>query len=77
LTSYAGQKGRVAPASAGASKPKEQRALSPAESERVAVNRDFILENMPDAASFIKELYAEGMIDGWRSVISVNTECGK
>lgn len=67
-TTYAGQKGRAIPAAVVASKPTVQRELSAAEAERVAVNCDFVLKNIPEAASFIKDLYAEGMIDGWRAV---------
>lgn len=69
VSSYAGQKGRSTPAASVASKPKVLRELSPAESERVAVNRAFVLDHMPDMARFIKDLYAEEMIDGWRGIV--------
>ena len=42
--------------------------LSDAERERVAANRAFVLEHMPELVDFIKALHAEGMIDGWRAV---------
>ncbi|HJW25160.1 MAG TPA: hypothetical protein VJ576_09700 [Rhodocyclaceae bacterium] len=66
---YANQKGRVtaihSPATAGRRPPRQ---LSEAEQAAVAGNREFVLEHMPDAVPFIKELHDLGMIDGWRSV---------
>lgn len=44
------------------------RQLSDAERERVAANRAFVHEHMPELVDFIKELHAEGLIDGWRAV---------
>lgn len=70
MTTYAGQKGRAIPAAVVVEQPRPQRELSPAEAERVAVNRQFILKNLPEAAALIKDLYTEGLIDGWRSVKS-------
>lgn len=35
----------------------------------IAARRDFVIEQMPEAAAMIKELYALGMIDGWRAVV--------
>lgn len=52
-------------ADAGARPP---RALSAAEQARVAENRAFVLEHMPELAPLIKELHAAGFIPGWRSV---------
>ena len=42
--------------------------LSDAEIERIAQNRDFVKEHIPEIVDLIKELHAAGMIDGWRSV---------
>ena len=44
--------------------------ISPSEEARIAENKAFVLENMPDMLPFIRELHAEGLIDGWRAVTS-------
>jgi hypothetical protein len=66
MTSYAAQKGRAAtvaqPVSRQASAP-----LTEAEEARIAENRDLILEHMPEMLPIIRNLHAEGLIDGWRS----------
>lgn len=65
--SYAAAKGRSiqtpAPTAKRAPKP-----LSEEEQQRVAENRAMVLQHMPEAVQFIKELHAEGLIDGWRNV---------
>jgi hypothetical protein len=43
--------------------------LSFQERAAIATRRDFVIEKMPEAAAMIKELYALGMIDGWRAVV--------
>lgn len=68
MSSYAYQKGRTA-APVRSTAPAAPRPISPAEAERIAANKDFILEHMPEMLPIIRELHAEGMIDGWRSVV--------
>lgn len=67
MTSYAGQKGRATaqarPASPAAPKP-----ITTAEEERTAVNKQLILEHMPELLPMIRDLHAEGLIDGWRNI---------
>lgn len=69
MSTYAGQKGRAAisaqPAPVAAPRP-----ITQAEEERAAANKQFILEHMPELLPIIRELHAEGMIDGWRAVKS-------
>lgn len=69
MTSYAAQKGRAVQPLRSTPK-KEQKPLSPAEDARVAANKEFVLEHMPELLSTIRSLHAEGMIDGWRSIKS-------
>jgi len=68
MTSYAAQKGRAAPV-AKAAAPSPSRALTDAEQQRVAETRAAVVGHMPEAVQFIKDLHAEGMIDGWRNVV--------
>lgn len=49
-----------------------RRDLSDQESEQVAQRREAFLSLLPDAYPFFKALYAEGLIDGWRSVTMVS-----
>lgn len=65
LSSIKGQPLRSKPTSEKATPAAE---LSPAEIERVAANRSFVLQHMPEFVDFIKELHAVGAIDGWRCV---------
>ena len=60
-----GQPTRTAAAQAGGRRVAD---LSDAERERVAANRAFVHEHMPELVDFIKALHAEGLIDGWRAV---------
>ncbi len=71
MTSYAAQKGRAAPVAQPA-KIAQVRQLTEAEQARTAENRAFIIEHMPEAVQFIKDLHAEGLIEGWRAVINCN-----
>lgn len=68
MTSYAAQKGRAAPV-AKAAAPAPAMPLTDAEQQRVAETRAAVVEHMPEAVQFIKDLHAEGMIDGWRNVV--------
>lgn len=69
MTSYAAQKGRAAPVAQPVHQAK-QAPLSPAEEARIAETRAAILEHMPEMLPIIRDLHAEGLIDGWRSVKS-------
>lgn len=71
MSSYASQKGRAA-APVRSTTSAAPRTISPAEAERIAANKDFILEHMPEMLATIRELHAEGMIDGWRAVKNCN-----
>lgn len=67
MTSYAAQKGRAAPAAP------EIKAAAPApltadDEARIADNRDFILEHMPEMLAIIRDHHAAGNIDGWRAI---------
>ncbi|MBI2307550.1 MAG: hypothetical protein HYU78_09620 [Rhodocyclales bacterium] len=70
MNNYARLKGSAtapaAPASRSAAVP--ARELSDQEAQRVAENRAFVLEHLPELVPFIKDLHAEGLIDGWRAV---------
>lgn len=66
--SYASTKGRAIQRPATDQPRRPQKPLSEAEQQRVAANRDFMVEHMPEAVQFIKELHAAGLIDGWRAV---------
>lgn len=44
------------------------RPLSAMDKDKVALNRAEVLEFLPEAEPFIKELFEAGMIDGWRGV---------
>lgn len=71
MTSYAAQKGRAAPVAQPVHQAK-QAPLSPAEEARIAETRAAILEHMPEMLPIIRNLHAEGLIDGWRSVKSLS-----
>lgn len=68
MTSYAAQKGRAA-AQARPAAPAAPRPITQAEEQRTAANKQFILEHMPDLLPTIRDLHAEGLIDGWRSLV--------
>lgn len=67
MTSYAAQKGRAAQ-SVRSTSPAAQISLTPADDARVATNKQFILEHMPELLPTIRNLHAEGLIDGWRAI---------
>lgn len=68
---YAGAKGRAARAIEARPVQRALRPLTADEQAKVAFKKAFVEENIPEAVPFIKELYAEGLIDGWRSVVEV------
>lgn len=67
MTSYAAQKGRAAPV-AHATKASAPRPLTAADEARIAANREFILEHMPEMLDIIRDHHAVGNIDGWRNI---------
>ena len=75
MTSYAAIKGQTiksAPvASDTATVPVSE--LSDEKIQRIAENKAFVREHMPELVGFIKALHAAGLIDGWRSVKSCRT----
>ena len=70
MTTYAAIRGHAARPAAQDSTvlARPAAALPPAEIERISANRQFVMEHMPELVDFIKELHAEGLIDGWRAV---------
>lgn len=44
------------------------RALTEGEAARVAENRAFVAEHLPEVVAGVKALYGEGLIEGWRAV---------
>ncbi|WP_153110103.1 hypothetical protein [Propionivibrio limicola] len=68
MNPYASIKGRATAPATAAKATTPARALSDAEIERVAENRAFVRENMPELVDFIRDLHANGLIDGWRAV---------
>lgn len=65
--SYASMKGRAgkpAPAVPQAQLPE----LTEAQKAQVQTNKDFVLEHLPDALPFIRDLVSQGSIGGWRDV---------
>jgi hypothetical protein len=50
---------------------KEPEPLTPAEQAKVKRNVELMRQNVPEAESFIRELHAEGMVDGMRCIVSV------
>lgn len=69
--SYAAQKGRAAPALRSTS-PAAPKTLTPTDDARAAANKQFIREHMPEIIPTIRDLHAEGLIDGWRSIKTCN-----
>lgn len=65
--SYASAKGRSVQRPAAPTR-REPAPLSEAEQQRIAETRAMVVEHMPEAVQFIKDLHAEGLIDGWRNV---------
>jgi len=69
---YAGMKGRTAALQAASPVARaELRPLSAAQAARVAENKARVEAHLPEMLPFFKDLYAEGLIDGWRAVVSV------
>lgn len=68
MATYAGAKQRSPTSPAAVRVSTAPRPLSDAERAKVAENKAFVETNLPDLIPFIKELHAEGMIDGWRAV---------
>ncbi|MCL2830337.1 MAG: hypothetical protein FWD77_06310 [Betaproteobacteria bacterium] len=69
--SYAQQKGRVSGSAPPAPPPfrrHEPRTLTEAERQQVAANREFVRRHTPELEPFVKDLHAQGLIDGWRAV---------
>ncbi len=64
---YASQKPRSAPGATTAAPAAPPRPLSPTEVARVADNKAFVQEHLPDALPLFKALFAEGLVEGWRS----------
>jgi beta-phosphoglucomutase-like phosphatase (HAD superfamily) len=72
MNDYAKIKGSAAPVpTAPAADSYDPAELTDAQRERIAAKRDQVRELMPELIPFIRELQAEGLIDGWRAVISV------
>lgn len=69
MSDYARIKGSAAPVTpARFVAPSAPRPLSEAERERVAENRAFVLEHLPELVPIIGELHQSGIVDGWRCV---------
>lgn len=70
FVSYSAMKGRAAQVAPPVSN-RQPETLSPAEEARIADNRDLVLEHMPEMLQIIRNLHAEGLIDGWRNIKQV------
>lgn len=68
MTSYAAQKGRAAPVAKSATDTLPP-PLTEAAEARIEANKGFVLNHMPELLQTIRALHADGMIDGWRSVL--------
>lgn len=71
MASYAGTKGKTVSPSLKPSTAKALPALSDAEMEAIAGRVRLVKQHMPEAFDFMKELHAEGLIDGMRGLVSV------
>lgn len=71
MNDYARIKGSVAPVPIAPANASELPELTEEQRERIAAKRDQVRSLMPEFVPFIRELQAEGLIDGWRSVIMV------
>lgn len=71
MNDYAKIKGSSAPVPPAPTDQIEPAELTDAERDRIAAKRDQVRTLMPEFVPFIRELQAEGLIDGWRAVISV------
>lgn len=65
---YAGVKGKTAATVAVATARPAAKPLTEAERARIARTKAFIEEHLPEAVDVVKDFYAAGLIDGWRSV---------
>lgn len=69
---YAGIKGKVAAAAVVVATARPAAGpLTEAERERITRTKTFIEGHLPEAVGVVKDLYTEGLIDGWRNVASV------
>lgn len=68
VKSYAEAKGRAPSASLKPLNQPPPHELSDAEREQVAENIAFVKAHLPELVPFVKDLHAEGLIDGWRAV---------
>lgn len=68
--SYAAQKGRATLPAAPATI--AQAELNAAQEARIDENKQFIRQHMPEIIPTIRDLHAEGLIDGWRAVKNCN-----
>lgn len=68
MNDYARIKGDSVPVPAA---PAELPELTDAQRDRIAAKRDQVRTLMPEFVPFIRELQAEGLIDGWRAIITV------
>ena len=72
MTTYASTKGKMTAAPAPAEKARPAAGpLTDAERARITRNKALIEERLPETVGVVKDLYAAGLIDGWRSVASV------
>lgn len=69
MKTYAGAKGKTAAPVVASTGKQAVAELSPEQLARVAENRAFVLEHMPELAQIVKDLHANGLIVGWRSVV--------
>lgn len=69
MTTYAAQKGRgIQNLRSETPSPEKAPPLSDSEKARIESNKEFVIEHMPELLPFIRDLHAQGMIAGWRSV---------
>jgi hypothetical protein len=69
---YAGVKGRTAALPQRPAPPAALRPLSAVQAARVAENKALVEAHLPEMLPFFRDLYAEGLVDGWRAVVSVS-----
>ncbi len=68
---YAGTKGRAATAPARPATRAAVRPLSAEAAARAAENKALVERHLPELLPLFRDLYTEGLIDGWRAVASV------
>jgi len=69
--SYASAKGRTPSGSLKPLNAPPPRPLGEAEKEAVAERARQLKQHLPEAMDFLKELHAEGLVDGLRAIVSV------